>query len=92
LYSVTLNNTSVNGTICKTIAKIHKQQSLEAWDHMLNQCMCMAHVINLATMDVMSHITKTAVLENKTAIWEYGLAPPTASQMGVWMLLQPFKH
>jgi hypothetical protein len=37
----------------------------------------MAHVINLATIDVMSHITKTAVLENKSAIWEYDPALPS---------------
>ena len=37
----------------------------------------MAHVINLATIDVMSHITKTAVVENKAAIWEYDPALPS---------------
>lgn len=37
---------------------------------------CMAHVVNLATIDVMSHITKIAVLETKTTIWEYDPALP----------------
>ena len=37
----------------------------------------MAQVLNLATMDVMLHITKTAILENKTAIWEYDPALPS---------------
>ena len=37
----------------------------------------MAHVINLATIDVMLHITKTAVVENKAAIWEYNPALPS---------------
>ena len=38
---------------------------------------CLAHVINLATIDVMSHITKLAAVETKTAIWEYDPALPT---------------
>ena len=31
----------------------------------------MAHVVNLGNVDVMNHITKTAAVENATAIWEY---------------------
>ena len=31
----------------------------------------MAHVVNLGNIDVMKHITKIAVVENTTAIWEY---------------------
>jgi hypothetical protein len=31
----------------------------------------LAHVINLANVDVMSHITKIAAVANATAIWEY---------------------
>jgi hypothetical protein len=32
---------------------------------------CLGHVINLRNVDVMGHITKIAVVENATAIWEY---------------------
>ena len=32
---------------------------------------CLAHVVNLATVDVMSHITKLAAVETTSAIWEY---------------------
>jgi hypothetical protein len=32
---------------------------------------CLGHVINLANIDVMGHITKIAAVENATAIWEY---------------------
>ena len=35
---------------------------------------CLAHVVNLANIDVMSHITNIAMVENKTAIWEFNLA------------------
>jgi hypothetical protein len=31
----------------------------------------LGHVINLANVDVMGHITKIAAVENATAIWEY---------------------
>jgi hypothetical protein len=31
----------------------------------------LGHVVNLANVDVMSHITKIAAVENATAIWEY---------------------
>jgi hypothetical protein len=32
---------------------------------------CLEHVINLANVDMMGHITKIAAVENVTAIWEY---------------------
>jgi len=31
----------------------------------------LGHVINLGNVDVMCQITKTAAVENATAIWEY---------------------
>ncbi len=34
---------------------------------------CLEHVINLANVDVMGHITKIAAVENATAIWESNL-------------------
>ena len=32
---------------------------------------CLKHIVNLANVDVMGHITKIATVENATAIWEY---------------------
>lgn len=32
---------------------------------------CLEHVVNLANVAVMGHITKIAAVENATAIWEY---------------------
>lgn len=37
---------------------------------------CLAHVINLAMIDVMLHITKIVAVEMKSAIWEYDPADP----------------
>jgi hypothetical protein len=34
-------------------------------------CSCLAHVVNLGNVAVMTHITKIAAVENATAIWEY---------------------
>ena len=34
-------------------------------------CRCLAHVVQLAIVDIMSHITKIATVETTTAIWEY---------------------
>jgi hypothetical protein len=32
---------------------------------------CLAHVVNLANVDIMSYITKIAAVKTSTAIWEY---------------------
>ena len=32
---------------------------------------CLEHVVNLANVAVMGHITKIAVVKNLNAIWEY---------------------
>lgn len=32
---------------------------------------CLEHVVNIANVAVMGHITKIAAVENQTAIWEY---------------------
>ncbi|KAF7770801.1 hypothetical protein Agabi119p4_6775 [Agaricus bisporus var. burnettii] len=74
LSGATLDNASSNTTVCKTIAHIHKQRKLADWNHHERQFMCLAHVVNLANIDIMKHITNIAVTENKTAIWEFNPA------------------
>ena len=37
----------------------------------LSSLSCLGHVVNLGNVDVMTQITKIAVVENATAIWEY---------------------
>jgi len=32
---------------------------------------CLKHVVNLANVTVMTHITKITIIENANAIWEY---------------------
>ena len=47
----------------------------------------MSHVVNLAIVSVMSHITKIAAVENAKAIWEYDPTLP-----GNWVLGDHLDH
>jgi hypothetical protein len=67
---VTLDNTGNNNTTCKTIERVHDHGGLK-WNSGEQQLPCLAHVVNLANVAVMTHITKIAAIENATAIWEY---------------------
>jgi hypothetical protein len=87
LYTATLDNTSNNNTTCRVIEDVHVRRGLEwnsdeqqlpfaflyflSFLHSHFYHSCLAHVVNLANIDVMSHITKIAAVENATAIWEY---------------------
>ena len=70
LYAATLDNTGNNNTTCKTIERIHDLRGLK-WNSGEQQLPCLAHVVNLGNVAVMSNITKIAAVENATAIWEY---------------------
>jgi hypothetical protein len=43
---------------------------------------CLGHVVNLANIDIMSHITKIAIVETSTAIWEYDPELPSNRVLG----------
>jgi hypothetical protein len=45
--------------------------------NLISNISCLGHVVNLAEVDVMAHITKIAAVETTTAIWEYDLSLPT---------------
>ncbi|KAF8797347.1 hypothetical protein BYT27DRAFT_7125851, partial [Phlegmacium glaucopus] len=60
-----------NNTTCGTIADIHDRHGLPEWNSKEQQLPCLGHVVNLGNVDVMERITKIAVVENATAIWEY---------------------
>ncbi|KIK03466.1 hypothetical protein K443DRAFT_42213, partial [Laccaria amethystina LaAM-08-1] len=64
-------NTGNNNTTCKTIQEIHACRGLPEWNSAELQLPCLGHVINLANVEVMGHITKIAAVKNATAIWEY---------------------
>ncbi len=87
LYTAILDNMSKNDTTCKAIAEIHTRRGLcwnhkeQQLPYVSNSYWlfsgwwfsysCLAHVVNLGNVDVMKNITKIAVVENATAIWEY---------------------
>jgi hypothetical protein len=43
---------------------------------------CFGHVVNIANIAVMSHITKIAAIETATAIWEYDPSLPDNRVLG----------
>jgi hypothetical protein len=45
--------------------------------NLISNISCLGHVVNLAEVDVMAHITKIAAMETTTAIWEYDPSLPT---------------
>jgi hypothetical protein len=45
--------------------------------NLISNISCLGHVVNLAEVDVMAHITKIAAVETTTAIWEYDPSLPT---------------
>lgn len=98
LYSVTLDNTSNNNTTCETIESLHARRLYDSWkasenqlpqvvnlhsrDSILTLYRCFGHVVNIANVAVMSHITKIAAIENATAIWEYDPSLPGNRVLG----------
>ncbi|KAF8465455.1 hypothetical protein DFH94DRAFT_604006, partial [Russula ochroleuca] len=68
---ITSDNTSANGKICRMIQRLHEVRGLSDWNAQENQLMCLGHVVNLRTVDMMGHITKIAAVETTTVIWEY---------------------
>ncbi|KAG6913396.1 hypothetical protein DXG01_007109 [Tephrocybe rancida] len=81
LYTATLDNTSMNTTICRTVEAVHVMHSL-SWNSQENQLPCLGHIVNLGTVDVMSHITKIGNVETVTAIWEFNPSLPNNCVLG----------
>ncbi|KAF5382025.1 hypothetical protein D9615_004467 [Tricholomella constricta] len=82
LHTLTLDNTSSNNTFCTTIESQHRLRNLPQWCASENQLPCLEHVVNLANVDVMSHITRIAALETASAIWEYDPSDPDNRVLG----------
>jgi len=55
---------------------------LEMTTHIYFLFRCLAHVVNLANVAVMAHITKMAAIENANAIWEYDPELPGNRMLG----------
>ncbi|KAJ8580498.1 hypothetical protein M405DRAFT_684476, partial [Rhizopogon salebrosus TDB-379] len=68
---VTADNTSNNDTTCDKIEHILHRHNIYSFDANQHHLPCLAHVINLAVVAIMSSITKIANVETTTAIWEF---------------------
>ncbi|KAI9456604.1 hypothetical protein HD554DRAFT_2178012 [Boletus coccyginus] len=76
LLCITADNTSNNDMACDAIEWAlywHQIYNLNPMHHCLP---CLAHVPNLAIVNIMSSITKIAAIETATAIWEFDPSLP----------------
>jgi len=67
------NESKVSHSTNVILIRLSSDKVLSAWYSNIRQCIvsCLEHVINLANIDVMAHITKIAAVETTTVIWEY---------------------
>ncbi|KAG1724577.1 uncharacterized protein EDB91DRAFT_1006516, partial [Suillus paluster] len=68
---VTADNTSNNDTACEQIESILHRHKIYSFNTTRHHLPCLAHVINLAVVAVMSGFTQLANVENATSIWEF---------------------
>lgn len=57
--------------MCDQLESILGKRNIYSFDPFQHRLPCLAHVINLAITELMSVITKIAVVETTTSIWEY---------------------
>lgn len=82
LFCVTADNTSNNDTACATIESVLHRQHIYSFDTHQHRLPCLAHVINLSVVAVMSVITRIANVETATAIWEFDPDDPNNRVLG----------
>ncbi|KAF5378846.1 hypothetical protein D9615_006888 [Tricholomella constricta] len=75
LHTATLDNASNNNTSCEAVESVHDRRKL-VWESEDNQLGCLGHVVNIANVAVMTHITKAAAIETADAIWMYDPSDP----------------
>ncbi len=73
-----MNVVAFNGIVMK----INYRKFILYFRYSCSDLSCLAHVVNLGNVDVMGRITKTAVVENATAIWEYDPTKPDNRVLG----------
>ena len=65
------DNTSNNDTTCKTIESILEQHHIYSFNSIQHRLPCLAHVLNLAIIDIMAVITRIDHIMTTAAIWEF---------------------
>ena len=71
------DNTSNNDTTCKTIKSILEQHHIYSFNSIQHCLPCLAHVLNLAIVDIMAEITWIDHIATMAAIWEFDPTLPT---------------
>jgi hypothetical protein len=62
--------------------RMYDSYFLETTTYRSDSFRCLEHVVNLANVAVMAHITKIAAIENANAIWEYDPELPGNRMLG----------
>jgi hypothetical protein len=71
LFTVTANNTSNNDTTCNKIEYVLHCHHIYSFSSDQHRLPCLAHVLNLAIVAIMSVISHITAVETTTAIWEF---------------------
>ncbi|KIM50460.1 hypothetical protein SCLCIDRAFT_34272 [Scleroderma citrinum Foug A] len=82
LFCLTADNASNNDSACDSIEQVFYQQQIYLFNSTFHCLPCLAHVLNLAIMDVMSANTQIANMEMTTAIWEFDPSLPSSHTLG----------
>ena len=77
LFCITADNTSNNDTACDHIETILNHRHIYSFDPFQHRLPCLAHVLNLAIVDVMSEVTRIGHIATSTAIWEFDPSLPS---------------
>jgi hypothetical protein len=82
LFCITADNTSNNDTATQRIETILDRQNIHTFQADQHRLPCLAHVINLAIVAIMSELTKTAAAETAAAVWDFDPTLPGNQVLG----------
>ena len=68
--------------MCDTVERLLNKRQVYSFDPIQHRLPCLAHVVNLAVVNVMSIITKIANVETMSAIWEFDPTLPGNRVLG----------
>ena len=68
--------------MCDTVERLLNKRQVYSFNPIQHRLPCLAHVVNLAVVDVMSIITKIANVETMSAIWEFDPTLPGNHVLG----------
>ena len=57
--------------MCNTVERLLNKRQVYLFDPIQHRLLCLAHIVNLAIVDVMSIITKITNVETMSTIWEF---------------------